>query len=626
MGEVIVDGTGGGHVAEVTSDNRLKVEADLTVSDIEIGAVEIKDGTTDQRAIVNEEGQLHVVLMGKVDDGNSTTTPLNSGAVFTGTAFDTLDYGFIFVTIFSDVASATDGLSFQQSSDGTNWDNTDDFNYLAGTGKTYSIQPGAKWFRIVYTNGGTNQATFRLSTLFKKTSSLPSSHRLSDNLSVEDDATLGISVIKGQKPDGDYVDFNATAGGNFKVSLEEFDETFDNKPLPVKETATTAFGDLRTAELHSQFQGSFEYTVDNTDLNTNIVLNGGTMTQASGMGVATTSTTTLSSALLESKQHARYKSGLGGLSRFTALFTSPVTATEQYIGLGDETGSSAAFNNGYMVGYDGTTFGFHRFQNDTKITVAQASWDDPMDGTGSSGMTLDQTKLNVFAIQYQYLGAGAIRLFIESDTTGEFILVHTIDYANNNIEPSTHNPNFHHIMWVDNKSTTSNLILKSSSYAYFVEGKTQFIELHQPEFATGIQEKTTVTSEVAILTIRNKTSYVSKTNFIDIHIQGIASSIEASSANNLANIRVIKNTTLGGTPSYSDINTSNSVVEIDTSGTTITGGQELISVPLAGKNDKEIRDIVNLRLLLNPGETITIAGSSLNSATIRAGILWRELF
>ncbi len=388
----------------------------------------------------------------------------------------------------------------------------------------------------------------------------------------------------------------------------------------------TAFGELQMGELHPQFQGSFEYTVDNTELMEQSVVNGGTITQASGMGVIGTSTTTASTALLNSKRHARYKSGLGGLMRFSALFTSPVAVTEQYVGLEDETGSSAAFKNGYMVGYDGTTFGFHRFQNDTKISVTQANWDDPMDGTGASGMTLDQTKLNVFAIQYQYLGAGAIRLFVESDTTGMFVLVHAINYANLNTEPSTHNPNFHFGIWVNNKGTTSDLIVKSSSYGYFVEGKTEFIELHQPEFATGIQEKTSVTSEVAILTIRNKATYVSKTNFIDINIQGIASSIEASSANNLANIRIVRNTTLGGVPSYSDINTSDSVIEIDTAGTTLTGGQELISVPLAGKNDKEVRDIVNLRLILAPEETITISGASSNSATIRAGILWRELF
>ncbi len=395
----------------------------------------------------------------------------------------------------------------------------------------------------------------------------------------------------------------------------------------IKENNKSAFGELLTAQLHPIIQGSFEYTVDNTDLNTNTEVDGGTVTQASGMAVVGTSTTTASTALFQSKQHARYRAGLGGVIRFTALFTTAVAATEQYIGVMDETGSSEAFKNGYGVGYDGTTFGFHRWQNDSLITVAQSDWDDPLDGTGVSGMTLDQTKLNVFFIQFQYLGAGAIRLFVESDTTGMPVLVHTIDYANNNTVPSVHNPNFFFTIWTNNKATTSDMVLKTSSYAYFIEGKTELIEMHQPENSTGIKEKTTVTTEVAIFTIRNRASYVSKTNFIDILILGVTASIEASSANNLGSVRFVKNATLGGTPSYSDINTSDSIVEIDTAGTTVTGGKTVAAEPLAGKNDKLIESglIIN-KIILNPGDTLTLAGTSANSATIDGGTSWRELF
>jgi hypothetical protein len=181
-------------------------------------------------------------------------------------------------------------------------------------------------------------------------------------------------------------------------------------------------------------------------------------------------------------------------------------------------------------------------------------------------------------------------------------------------------------MWVNNAGTTDNIILKSASYAYFVEGKTSFIELHQPENASGTKQKTSVTTEVAIFTIRNRASYASKTNFIDIVLLGAGASIEASSANNLGSIRVVKNATLGGAPSYSNINTNNSVIEIDTSGTTVTGGKEIVAVELAGKNDRDKAPLIDNKIILNPGESITVAGSSANSATIRAQITWRELF
>jgi len=388
----------------------------------------------------------------------------------------------------------------------------------------------------------------------------------------------------------------------------------------------TAFGDLRTAELTPQVQLSFEYTVSNTELTQSEVVNGGTVTQGSAMAVCTTSTTTASTARLYSKAHAKYRAGLGGLARFTALFTAGVASTEQYIGMVDETGSSEAFENGLAVGYDGTTFGFHRFVNDTKTTIAQSAWDDPLDGTGGSGMTLDNTKINVWSIRFQYLGAGAIQLLVEDDATGQFIVVHTILYANKNTTPHSYNPNYHIQMFVNNKATTSNLIVKSSSMAYFIEGKTGTTETQQPQFSSGEQQKTTVTTEVAILTIRNKALYASKTNFISALLELLTCSIESGSANNLSKVRLVKNTTLGGSPSYADIDATDSTMDIDTAGTTLTGGKELISIPLAGKNDKALMDLCGFDIIIEPGDTVTIAGTSTNSSTINASILWKELF
>ena len=401
-------------------------------------------------------------------------------------------------------------------------------------------------------------------------------------------------------------------------------------PIPPDTAAAnplTAFGDLRTAELSPVFQGSFEYTVDNTELTESITQNGGTVTQASGMAVLSTSTTTASHARLHSRRRAKYRAGLGGLLRFTALFTSPVAATIQYIGLADVHGSSAEFVNGLTVGYTGTVFAFQRWQNDVLVDeVAQANWDDPMDGTGASGMTLDQTKINVFEIKFQYLGGGAITLMLESDTTGMFVKAHTIHYANQNTSPSTHNPNYILMIHADNLGTTSDIIVKCSSYAFFIEGETQYIEVQQPLFSSGNQETSAVTTELAILTIRNKVLYNSKANYIDVLLEAISVSIEASGANNLATIRVVKNAALGGTPAYVDISATDSIVDMDVAGTTVTGGRELFSFALAGKNDKLFHGVTEHKLYLSSGETLTISAISAASATVDASLLWKELF
>ena len=405
---------------------------------------------------------------------------------------------------------------------------------------------------------------------------------------------------------------------SFVIGLGQFREIAGHK---------TVFGENLVGQLHPIFQGSFEYTVSNNDLTEITTVNAGTVIQEEAMALVRTSGTTASSALLQSHQHARYRAGLGGALSFTALFTSPVSGTEQYIGLMDETGTNEAFNNGYAVVYNGSTFVFARWQNDVLITVSQDAWLDPMlDGTGASGMTLTQTNINVFQIRFQYLGAGAIELWIEDDSTGDFVLVHRILYANNFTTPSVFNPNFHFMMWVDNLSTSSAMILKSSSYAFFVEGITGLIELQQPKHSTGIVQKTSVTTATAIFTIRNSATYVGKTNFIDIQIEHFVASVEAGSPNNLASIALIKDTTFGGTPAYHLVATGDSVVEIDKAGTTITGGEVLLAVTLAGKNDEVIENIVNLVLLLGPEETITFAATSANSATVQASCLWKELF
>lgn len=393
----------------------------------------------------------------------------------------------------------------------------------------------------------------------------------------------------------------------------------------------SAFKDLRTAELHPQFQYSFEYTVDNTELTTNTITNSGTVTQANAMAVIGSGTTTDSTALLQSARHAKYKSGFGGLLRYTDLFTAPVEGTSQLIGLADELGSTSSFKNGLMIGYDknvnnGTVFGFFRYANDVTFAVDITDWDDPLDGFGPSGDTLVPTNLNVNGIRFQFLGAGLIELERELDIGGDLEPAHLINYSNRNTQPSSFNPNYFATIFVDNGITTSNMVLKSSSLAYFVEGKTDLIELQQLHHSSGIQVSAAVTGEIPLFTIRNKTSYASKTNFIDIVLELFTGSIEATSANNLGQVRLVKNATLGGTPAYADINTTNSVVEIDVAATSLSGGIEIPPFLLAGKNDKIVFSLTEYDIILAPGETMTAAGTSVSSATMTNALMFKELF
>lgn len=128
-----------------------------------------------------------VTVVNVVSALNSSTAVLANGAVFTALAEDVTNYASITVSVFADQISATDGLSIQQSSDGSNWDMTDVYSIPASTGKTFSVQPISRYFRVVYTNGTTLQGSFRLSTVLHAVSSQPSSQRSSDAYTNETD-------------------------------------------------------------------------------------------------------------------------------------------------------------------------------------------------------------------------------------------------------------------------------------------------------------------------------------------------------------------------------------------------------------------------------------------------------
>lgn len=403
---------------------------------------------------------------------------------------------------------------------------------------------------------------------------------------------------------------------------------FDSKGVEVVQL-NSAFAEQITVTPSPQWQQSFEYTVDNTDLNENIVTGSGTVTQGNAMAIISSGTTAGSKARLKSTHHARYKAGFGGVARFSAKFTTPVAGTWQIAGIVDEPGSTAEFINGFTIGYHGTDFAIMRFQNDVLFEVLRADWDDPLDGTGPSGVVYSDTELAnlcVFYIQYQYLGGGPQYYWVEHPATGVPFRFHTVPYAGLYLTPSTHNPNFHMTLHVNNGATTSNMIVSCASYGYFIEGPTELVEFHQPQFTTGTIQKTAITTEIALVTFRNKSTYAGRVNYIDILLERFGASIEASAANNLGFARVLKNATLGGTPVFNDVNATNSVCDFDIAGTTVTGGKELLVYPLAGKNDKAFENVLPYKFIIHPGETVTLTGSSAASATIRVSDLWRELF
>jgi hypothetical protein len=158
-----------------------------------------------------------------ISTSNSTTATLGISAAFTGTGEDVSKYSAVTIQTDSSHDSATDGMLFQFSPDNTNWDSVYTFTYTAADGvRRFQLPVMAQYFRVFYTNGGTEQTHFRLQTIFHTQSLMVGGHRVSDNVNPDGSALLVKSVLIAQAAgSGDFLPIDATAGGNLKVSLEE---------------------------------------------------------------------------------------------------------------------------------------------------------------------------------------------------------------------------------------------------------------------------------------------------------------------------------------------------------------------------------------------------------------------
>lgn len=149
----------------------------------------------------SEVGQYAVVIVDDerlptagISNNNSTSTPLGIGETFTGDWVDATKYGIAYVSVATDADSAEDGLEVQQSIDEVNADHIDNYTIIGGKHKNFSVNPHAKYLRVLYTNGSVAQTYFRLQVKLNA-DGLASSHRTKDDITTDDDARLVKSIL-----------------------------------------------------------------------------------------------------------------------------------------------------------------------------------------------------------------------------------------------------------------------------------------------------------------------------------------------------------------------------------------------------------------------------------------------
>ncbi len=249
----------------------------------------------------------------------------------------------------------------------------------------------------------------------------------------------------------------------------------------------------------------------------------------------------------------------------------------------------------------------------TNTLIKQADWNI------KKRLDLDPSKGSVYQVQFQYLGYGPFYFSIENPVTGDFEVVHILEYGNANIVPSLSNPTFH-IGWsVINNGNTTSLTVKGASAGMFNEGEIVITEF--PRSLKNIQASVDTSVFTNILSFRNRLVFSTKQNRVETLPFIVTVSTDSSKG---AIIEISKGAIPGGDLDFIYVDKSDSTTEYAGDFITVTNGIPVVDF-IATSAGASI-DLRSLSIHLFPGECFTIAARVISgsAAAVAATINWVE--
>lgn len=261
------------------------------------------------------------------------------------------------------------------------------------------------------------------------------------------------------------IDFGGSGAEDLKVPSFATEPTL--KKIAVNTTANNdILGVNVSGTRNNQVEISFDTSFD-VNLITNATTGGGSTTISNGHALYATGTGTTATATGTSVGTVIYRPAHEIYAYFTAAFTIPTSAnSNQRIGIYDS-------NNGFFIGYQGTTFGVTKRTAGVDTFTARTSWNgDLLTGTSLSQFTrngtpeaINLTFSNLFRIRFAWLGSANI-LFDVFSPDGEWINFHNIRQPNISVDPSVNNPNLPlKIEVLKSGADATNLIMYTACWA-----------------------------------------------------------------------------------------------------------------------------------------------------------------
>jgi hypothetical protein len=334
---------------------------------------------------------------------------------------------------------------------------------------------------------------------------------------------------------------------------------------------TSAFSTLRVAHPFTLTDFNFKYNVD-TNFWGQLTASGGTIAHVPAQSAARLQVTGTngSRALIRTHEYYRYQSGKGMDVKLSVIHDDVGQSNQiRRWGFFDD-------SDGLFFQLTGTTVQVVRRTSVSGVAVDnvvdQTSWNvDKMDGTGPSQLVLNVSKGNFYDIDFQWLGVGVVRFFVDG------FLVHEMQHANLLDVPYTRTAVLPVSFEVVNVGVSVASGFRAICGSVVVDGGMDATEILFDAFNP--TDVTVTPVERPILSIRPKLLFNGITNRIVI----LPRRLFVSNRSGRAGFRIVLNPTLVGAAWTSA--DPESGVEFDVSATAFAGGRTLLRGFLPNTSD-----------------------------------------
>lgn len=266
-------------------------------------------------------------------------------------------------------------------------------------------------------------------------------------------------------------------------------------------------------------------------------------------------------------QRGNYQSGKSHQVLITiSSFQNQENVTKR-TGYYSQTLVNTSTTDGIVIESANSTYTLYTYLSGTATnTVSRSSWDDPLDGTGKSGVNIDFEQKQILMLDFEWLGVGSVRFFVVND--GKPVLFHQMNNANAGTTPYMKSPN-QPLRWEILQSGAGSGEFNHICATVGSEGSRNQLGVIRG-ISNGVTALTTLTQGVTycLQAIRLKSTTLD--TLVDvIRYSGL-------SVNNVAlEFKLLYQPTIAGSPTWNSLTDSNLEYVIGTETNTVTGGYQI---------------------------------------------------